>query len=431
MLVGSSNNHTGPQLSIEGHFYVGIIMLAFCGLATQKLVHYPFGFMAVAGVFLFTFRRLSQPHAVKFLLPFLFTLVWLPMCLATINAVAMKHSLSTTLEYLHFLPAAYFIIYACSRPGVYFWLEKWFLWLTIFIIFDALFQFFSGYNLIGYPHLGDHKAAGDEVLTGFFYPKERLALILSVLFPLVFHYIKGARLKIFPYVILLPSYFFVILMTFKRSAWIMLATGVAYLLIFFVLKRGVLKSLVSIRVMFILFFTVSAVVLSSSILSDRLSKNLGFFSGDLEQVDVASNYRISLWKTGYMMFKDRPLLGIGPRGFRHVYEEYSEADNFWIQDGRRGQTHPHSNIVEVFVETGVVGFLGYLLLYGYFIFRFFSEEFFTSSLAWALTVLIVWCPLNTHLAFYGSYWSSFAWMLVAISLASSRLRARDYRQNKS
>ncbi len=205
----------------------------------------------------------------------------------------------------------------------------------------------------------------------------------------------------------------------------MLAVGVAYLLLFFILKRGMLKSFLSIRSILILVVTVSVVITLGFISSDRLSKNLGFFSGDLEQVDVASNYRISIWKTGYEIVKDRPVLGIGPRGFRHVYEEYSEADNFWLQDGRDGQTHPHSNIVEVLVETGILGFLGYLLLYSYFVYRFFREEYFSDSLAWSLSVLIVWCPLNTHLAFYGSYWSTFAWMLVAISLASFRPQTSD------
>jgi O-antigen ligase len=423
--VGSLDSHDVPQLSLEGYAYVGIIVLAFCALATQKLVHYPLGFMAVAGMSLFILRRSDARHTSTLMLLLLFTLLWLPMCLSSIDAVAMKHSLLTTVAYFHFLPAAYFIIHACSRPGVYFWLQKWVLWLIMFIIFDALLQFFSGYNLMGYPYLGRHKEVGDAVLTGFFYPKERLALILSVLFPIVLHYFKGARLKIFPYLILLPSYLFVILMTFKRSAWVMLAVGASYLLVFALLKRNVFKSFISMKLILILVFAVLIAIVSGSILSDRLSKNLGFFSGDLQQVDVASNYRISLWKTGYEIFKDKPLLGIGPRGFRHVYEEYSEADNFWLQDGRRGQTHPHSNIVEVFVETGVLGFVGYLLLYGYFIFRFFSEKFFSDSFAWSLTVLIVWCPLNTHLAFYGSYWSSFAWMLVSISLASFRLQQSD------
>jgi O-antigen ligase len=421
MQADTSDSRTNPQLQFDGYAYLGVIVLAFCALASQKLVHYPIGFMAIAGIFLFISRRSDPCHTFKFLLPSLFGLLWLPMFLASIDAVAMKHSLSATAAYLHFLPAAYFVMYACSRPGVYFWLQKWILWLTIFIIFDALLQFFSGYNLLGYPYLGGHKAVGEAVLTGFFYPKERLALILSVLFPVVFDYIKGARSKIFPYLILLPSYLFVILMTFKRSAWVMLAVGVSYLLVFVLFKRNVLKSFISMKLILILVFTVFVAIVSGTILSERLSKNLGFFSGDLQKVDAASNYRISLWKTGYAIFKDKPFLGIGPRGFRHVYEEYSEADNFWLQDGRRGQTHPHSNIVEVFVETGLLGFLGYLFLYGYFIFRFFSEKFFSDSLAWSLTVLIVWCPLNTHLAFYGSYWSSFAWMLVAISLASFQL----------
>ena len=59
MWVGSSDNHIVPQLRIEGYVYVGIIMLAFCGLATQKLVHYPVGVMAVAGIVLFCLHMVS------------------------------------------------------------------------------------------------------------------------------------------------------------------------------------------------------------------------------------------------------------------------------------------------------------------------------------------------------------------------------------
>ena len=60
MQVGSLDNPSVPQLRIEGYAYVAIIMLAFCGLATQKLVHYPVGFMAVAGIFLFSFKYCSN-----------------------------------------------------------------------------------------------------------------------------------------------------------------------------------------------------------------------------------------------------------------------------------------------------------------------------------------------------------------------------------
>ena len=148
MQADTSDSRTNPQLQFDGYAYLGVIVLAFCALASQKLVHYPIGFMAIAGIFLFISRRSDPCHTFKFLLPSLFGLLWLPMFLASIDAVAMKHSLSATAAYLHFLPAAYFVMYACPRPGVYFWLQKWILWLTIFIIFDALLQFFSGYNLL-------------------------------------------------------------------------------------------------------------------------------------------------------------------------------------------------------------------------------------------------------------------------------------------
>ena len=103
MQIGSVDSYTVTQMRIDGYVCAAIILLAFCGLATQKLVHYPVGFMAVAGIFLFSLRRADTPHTSISSLLILFALLWLPMSLATIGAVAVKHSLSTTLAYLHFL----------------------------------------------------------------------------------------------------------------------------------------------------------------------------------------------------------------------------------------------------------------------------------------------------------------------------------------
>ncbi len=420
MRLGQPKTLDNTGLAVEECLYIAVIVSAFCALATQKLIHYPLGLMAVGAVALLATRArvMFQPH--KFLLPCLFLLIWLPMCLGTINAVERGHSLATTLAYLHFLPAAYFILCACSRPKVFFWVERCVVFLMAFIVVDALLQFFNGFNFLGYPY--DTNRDTGEKLTGVFYPKERLGLILSVLAPVLFYFLAKARFIVVSMLLFTPAFLFVMLMTFKRNAWVMLIVVVAYFFIFLIFKYGKTKATASIKYMLIFIFVAGATIAVSPNLQERLSENHGLFSGDVQKINIASNYRISLWRTGYKMFQENPLLGIGPRGFRHVYEQYAGPDDYWLQNDHRGQTHPHSNIVEVLVETGLLGLAGYLLFYSYFLVRFFKEKCFSTSLIWTLTVLVVWCPLNTHLAFYGSYWSSFAWMLIAISLASPQHR---------
>ena len=63
------------------------------------------------------------------------------------------------------------------------------------------------------------------------------------------------------------------------------------------------------------------------------------------------------------MFRANWLNGIGPRGFRHVYVDYAQPDDFWIQRGTQGQTHPHFVALEVAGERGVVGLIRYLLFW--------------------------------------------------------------------
>jgi O-antigen ligase len=119
------------------------------------------------------------------------------------------------------------------------------------------------------------------------------------------------------------------------------------------------------------------------------------------------------------MFVANPINGIGTRGYRHVYAEYAEADDYWIVGGRRGQNHPHLQLLEIGVETGLIGLIGFLCIYLFFVREFFQEARFSMKALWVLALLVAWFPLNTHLAFYGSYWSSFAWLLIPMALATA------------
>jgi O-antigen ligase len=150
---------------------------------------------------------------------------------------------------------------------------------------------------------------------------------------------------------------------------------------------------------------------------------MGLFSGDYETIDIATARRLPLWETAYDIFKSNPINGIGPRGFRYVFHNYAQPDSFWFND--LPQTHPHLLFLEIMTETGSIGIAGYFL----FIFLVLKTLFFTKN-NWGrfpllLPVLIAILPINAHMAFYGSIWSTMTWWLTAVYFAFVRLQTNE------
>ena len=115
---------------------------------------------------------------------------------------------------------------------------------------------------------------------------------------------------------------------------------------------------------------VIGVILTSTIMlnqptRDRFETTLGLFSFDYESINAATAFRLNIWQTAYSIFKERPINGIGPRGFRFIYHDYAKNDDIFIisKSNRLNYlfsknlppTHPHLLILEILVETGVIG----------------------------------------------------------------------------
>ena len=122
------------------------------------------------------------------------------------------------LLYLHFLPAAFFVMRACARPAVFRLVTQGVVILVVCIGLDAFAHLIWQRNLLGYPYDG-------RVLKGVFHPKQRLGLFLAVFAPLAIEIVRHWSRE-FPRLWLLYLPFaIVLLMSLKRSAWLMLAVG--------------------------------------------------------------------------------------------------------------------------------------------------------------------------------------------------------------
>lgn len=411
-LKNTTNNYF---LWLKNYWPCLLIILAIVGFVSKSLYNYPIGIMALLGLYniLLTPKTLFQDKTLKLFL-YLFLCLWLPLLISLPDAVNLQHSAKTVFPYLRFFFAGVFIINELSKDkGRVKLVITGIFYIVFFWCIDATIQFVFNKNIFGFPYQSGH-------ITGMFYPRNTIAHICSILSGLSFLYIYyNFKQKKWLLLSLLPL-FFVVLLSGRRAAWIMLALSslgfFVYLYSYSLYKKKLLK-FTAIVATCIGFLLISTIVFHGPT-HDRFRTTLGLFSTDYETIDKATALRLPLWETAYTIFRSNPVNGIGPRGYRDVYTENSQADDFWHE---RSQTHPHLLVLEILAETGLIGFLGYLIIFYVLIKNIVASTNRKLLLPFLIPVLVALFPFNAHMAFYGSIWSSMTWLLISLYFANAKL----------
>ena len=232
-----------------------------------------------------------------------------------------------------------------------------------------------------------------------FYPRNTIAHVLAALSPLYFEYIRRLSKREPWWLLLIIPLFVLILLSGRRAAWIMLIiSSCGYFLCLY--KLGIMSLNVK-KYIFLAFVSTTLamglVIATNNPVQNRIVETTGIFSLDYETTDKATAGRLPIWETAISVFKQNWVNGIGPRGFRHVYTEYSKPGDFWHETG---VTNPHQLVLEVLAETGLIGFAGLscfiFLLYKLFTIMPIRRETFP----YVLAVFVVLFPINTSMAFY-------------------------------
>lgn len=90
----------------------------------------------------------------------------------------------------------------------------------------------------------------------------------------------------------------------------------------------------------------------------------------------SNNERILMWQSAAHIIQDNPLVGVGMDEFGQVYNTkyispLAKERPKDPTDPETGHGHPHNNILKMFSEGGIFGLSAFLILYGYFFWRFF------------------------------------------------------------
>lgn len=387
-----------------------------------RSVELPMAIMAIAGFVRLMLRPSEVLHdpAVR-LLAGLFACIWLPMVFALFDAVSLNRSLSTTLVFLRFLFMGIYMLHALRVPDT---VQRVMLILLVVLCFwtlDALAQSFFGWDLLGKPNEGDR-------LRGIFYPSYKLGNVMAVLTPVFFGLLhQQSRRWTWIWLLAIP-YLSVILLTGSRTSWLMLTLGLFIYGFTWIWSLTSTKRIKHLSLALMLAVITVTLVSHNPNFKKRFDETRGLFKDSYQAVNVATSDRLPIWEIGVKIFQDHPINGVGPRGFRNIYPAYAPPGDIWmILNPHQGPTHPHQITLEIGVESGAIGLIGFVLLWLWLILRWWQLRCnaTNSQLPWLIAASVGLFPLNAGHAFYDSFWSSIVFWLLIFVVAHHRSYATE------
>lgn len=70
--------------------------------------------------------------------------------------------------------------------------------------------------------------------------------------------------------------------------------------------------------------------------------------------------RLLLWRNSVSMIKEHPLSGVGLSNWKILFPSYGYSGAAYLTDDSIKFTRPHNDFLQIFAETGIIGFLSYL-----------------------------------------------------------------------
>ena len=245
--------------------------------------------------------------------------------------------------------------------------------ILILLILDSFLQFLSGKNIFGFEIKNDRVSGifDDELILGSF---------LLKVFPLTIWLIYFSNFEISKYKNLLIIFFSMYIITVylsgeRTSLFLIFLATILFMFYLHNLRTILLKSFLIFLLFVILTFitnfgksdpfnrifiktfnqiTNSFFLTKRDIQLDK--KNLGDLTEDLKKnIQIFSTDHNGHYLLAYNLFKQSPIFGKGPEGFRYYCRKVEYNSKIGMCS-----THPHNIFMQLLSETGLIGIFFYL-----------------------------------------------------------------------
>ncbi len=396
------------------------LAVAFIALLPfARLYEIPLSIFAVSLAFLARSpeKRVLIRSASAFVLP-LFLCYWIPVFLSSFDSIDAQGSWIHTLASLRFLAAALAMSLLLNTPSARERVLRWTAYLLLFWAADAFIQLYIGHDVFGIAMHPDRLNALFIKRYQFFGPT------LAMLSPLV---LEHARRQwppwawAFSFALILGA----VMIAGMRAGWLTMALVLGTYMALMAKRenRELRRTIFTIPALAVIVLAIS--YFSSPLFQQRIDTAQAFLTGSEISIDASSMERVPIFKAALKMYREHPVNGVGIRAFPKAYMDYAEPDDVHIMKsgGVSGAKHAHNILLEVMADTGTIGLIGLLaaLVFLVYHYRKTSPVERREAFPFALALVLILFPLNSHFAIYGIYTTSLIWFLVGLWGASLRL----------
>lgn len=363
----------------------------------------------------------------------LFCAYWVPELVSAFDAIDRAHAFAQTAEDLRYLPFLWLAASAVANPRGR---RTTFTGLAVIVAvwtLDALVQAVTGTSPLFFgidaakqaiSHHGmctaEETAAADR-LSGVLGPCNlKLGQVLASLSPFVL-YAAGRRFHALGWVVAAAAVGMVMLLAGSRASWITFA-------LVLVLSGWRLLGWKKLLGVFA-FGAIALAVMANTVpqVQQRIDRTLHALSVDESGVDNALSGRGRIWGAAMCMAREHPFNGVGARGFRDAFPACDPDPARPPAWGSGPALHAHQIVLEILSETGTFGLLLWLAgaALAWRAWRYADESARDDARPAMLALVATVFPLNTHLAFYSTFWGGLTLLLAALYAGS--LWARETR----
>ena len=213
-----------------------------------------------------------------------------------------------------------------------------------------------------------------------------MALIIAY-----YYYLKGKR-KI--HFVSIAIFLVFALSSGSKKALLMCIAGVIGLSIFYYGFHSIWKTILAVTAVVVIGYYLMQLPLFS-VINERITS---FFSGELNVSDLN---RMRFIEEGIRLIKERPIFGWGLANYAYVSGV---------------GVYSHNNFVEVWVSTGIVGFLVYYSMYAISVWTVFRRFLYRKEVSMIVVLIVV---LINVVFGYGmvQYETKNTWLLFAVMMA--------------
>ena len=305
-------------------------------------------------------------------------ILWIYFSVRSLFADDIFLSFKSSFFYLRFI----FLIWAISfflerNKNLFDKFSKFFMVVICFVILDAILQYITGINILGFKTQTPDKLNGlfnDEAILGSY-----LVRFTPLIFAVLYCYFDTKKYPMF-YLIVLTFLGFGIFISGSRSSIFLF---IIFSILFFLVNINLRKIII------ICFLTILIVIASLSQLSNKVSHSIyyNFFDPirtiffetnnennfDNKKIYMFTQVYDSHYNTAYNMYLDNKLFGVGTK----MYRKLCRDEKYYVNQFSC-TTHPHNFYFQQLAENGLIGFLGILIIFTYTLISLFKKIYYVN-----------------------------------------------------